>query len=561
MSGDFTGDFAMMRMHVAFLAEDVPDDVGDKIVLCLSPSATHFCIQNNILYQTDEDFFDDDDHARCVDFLVEQMCLFDQVKISVDPDIRLILKNQFFYMAGLYIRVHVLFEKIKDQTHESADDLVRRLLSKTTFGTPISSGSLFFYRWINRILWRWRVRKRKPSLKLFLFSAAKTIENFQEAIQDDFHAVSFYYGKKGIRFFCDFLKSFFHSLDKPWRLNVPVVMGQIKRSEKESLLYLVDQFMVVLQKSPVAEFIDRHVWVADAVFALAARRGLEDVCDVLLPDGVIHHDTSSRLAGPMVMAGRMMGAKSVSVNHNSFPQNDSALATKMFNLLTDLRVCPDLCDVVFSRDVLSQYFLSSRFSSQHILPMPMTDCVNQETLVPLVLHAGNSSTWTNFLPVIVETTHEFVSRVQDFVAGVAGIDNFRVEIRLRQKDELNFASLAGLIQAPAHVEITGPEVPFQHRLAVCDLLVAYYSTTVVDALRARKPVLLWGDLQRFSHFPAMTDFPTSERRAAVYGVENKDDLSAMIEAILQAHRGKPLTDVELEGILPLKAFVGLADIV
>ena len=84
---------------------------------------------------------------------------------------------------------------------------------------------------------------------------------------------------------------------------------------------------------------------------------------------------------------------------------------------------------------------------------------------------------------------------------------------------------------------------------MADLVIAVFSTTIMQALHTRKPVLLWGGTKRYEYLPARRTFPTREDRAAVYTVDRVKDLGPMIEAILDAHAGIPLTDEELEGLV------------
>ena len=72
-----------------------------------------------------------------------------------------------------------------------------------------------------------------------------------------------------------------------------------------------------------------------------------------------------------------------------------------------------------------------------------------------------------------------------------------------------------------------------------------HATTIEEALLARTPVLLWGPTERYRQLPARLDPPTADDRAAVYGVRSRDALGPMVQAILEAHAGRPLTDNEI----------------
>ena len=65
---------------------------------------------------------------------------------------------------------------------------------------------------------------------------------------------------------------------------------------------------------------------------------------------------------------------------------------------------------------------------------------------------------------------------------------------------------------------------FLDDLANADLLVSYCSTTIEEALQARRPVLMWGGTRRYSHLPARETVPSPGSRAAVYRAASEADL-------------------------------------
>lgn len=83
-------------------------------------------------------------------------------------------------------------------------------------------------------------------------------------------------------------------------------------------------------------------------------------------------------------------------------------------------------------------------------------------------------------------------------------------------------------------------------MAKTELLVSWSSTTIEEALHLRKPVLLWGGSDRYFFLPPCREFPTPQNRSTVYAPEKEEDLSQMIESVLESHSGKPLTDEELK---------------
>ena len=88
-------------------------------------------------------------------------------------------------------------------------------------------------------------------------------------------------------------------------------------------------------------------------------------------------------------------------------------------------------------------------------------------------------------------------------------------------------------------------MPFREDLLASDLLVAFRSTTIEEALHARRAVLLWGASARYRYLPARTAPPRPGDRGAVYAAATEAELAHLLPAILDHHVGRPLTDVEI----------------
>ena len=166
----------------------------------------------------------------------------------------------------------------------------------------------------------------------------------------------------------------------------------------------------------------------------------------------------------------------------------------------------------------------------------------------IILHAGNYFEWGSYLPWAYETSHDFVASLQSLVAATARIPDVRLIVRMKsnfgRKGEFDREALTELISPGPHWEIReGGE--FAADLARADLVVSAHSTTIEEALRARKPVLLWGCDQRYRHVAACPRPPDGRSRGAAYFPSSRDDLTSWIERILAAHVDRPLSDAEL----------------
>lgn len=161
-----------------------------------------------------------------------------------------------------------------------------------------------------------------------------------------------------------------------------------------------------------------------------------------------------------------------------------------------------------------------------------------------ILHAGTYKPFTAVRPFLYETADEYVQGLVALVDAVGQCRGARLAIRLRGGRECDRMALERLLPANGCWEIS--TVPaFLDDLAQSDLLVSFSSTTIEEALAGRRPVLLWGGSGRYRHVSAHTQRPQGSNRAAVYAVENADQLPAMVVAILESHQDGPLSDEEL----------------
>ncbi len=160
-----------------------------------------------------------------------------------------------------------------------------------------------------------------------------------------------------------------------------------------------------------------------------------------------------------------------------------------------------------------------------------------------ILHAGNYQNWSDFFPFVSETADEFVAGIDALTRAAAGIEDLDLVIRVRPKKEVDADVVRRIAQAD-NVTVCTTDMDFLEQLAESDLLVSYFSTTVLQALQMGKPVLLWGSTRRFHQVPARTLPPTGLHRAAVYAVDDADALRGMLTALRDHHRDAPLTPEE-----------------
>lgn len=163
-----------------------------------------------------------------------------------------------------------------------------------------------------------------------------------------------------------------------------------------------------------------------------------------------------------------------------------------------------------------------------------------------VLHAGTYKRLAGMRPWIYETSNEFVDGLRDLIGAVDDLSDTWLTIRVRPMPECDIESLRQLLPHSDCYEVK-TDGSFLDDLAEADLLVSYASTTIEEALNARRPVLLWGGSSRYRHLPAATEAPSADRRSAVYAADDAAHLGALLPAILTHHAEAPLLDEEVAG--------------
>ena len=162
-----------------------------------------------------------------------------------------------------------------------------------------------------------------------------------------------------------------------------------------------------------------------------------------------------------------------------------------------------------------------------------------------ILHAGSYKQWLSPRPWIYETPDEFIKGLSSLILATSNLKNTKLVVRIRPQSDCSLTYLQKLLPKLDHYEIKSSG-SFLDDISKADLLVSWSSTTIEESLHLRKPVLLWGGSNRYFHLPPCRKFPTPQNRSEVYAPEKEEDLTHMIESILESHAGKPLTDKELK---------------
>jgi hypothetical protein len=162
-----------------------------------------------------------------------------------------------------------------------------------------------------------------------------------------------------------------------------------------------------------------------------------------------------------------------------------------------------------------------------------------------LLLADSYATWWFTHSWAFQTSDEFLAALTQLISVVEQIPNTQLLVRAKRKTELDVAEYDMLIPASERASIKIRDVPFTMDILDSDVLVAFRSSAIEEALHARRPTLLWGGSARYRYLPARTSPPTPADRGVVYAADDVRALAALLPAILDAHAGRPLTDREL----------------
>ncbi len=267
---------------------------------------------------------------------------------------------------------------------------------------------------------------------------------------------------------------------------------------------------------------------------------------------VLGFEANSWLASALNDAAGRAGIQRVVLNHNSHPPTGSAAADSVLATLFEHRTFNPLVDKagIWSPAAMKWRDTCTTSAGKNVqcqpvkLDYPTSVDRDHKTRPFRVLHAGNYQNWSDFFPWIAETSGEYLAGMERLAKAAQVLDDVELVFRVRPKREVDAQALAARLPTQANASVCDTSQDFLDQLADCDLLVCHFSTTVEQALQMGKPVLLWGNTQRYRQFAGRETLPDAQSRSAVYAVRHEQDLPAMLAAIRDAHHGRPLTQEE-----------------
>jgi hypothetical protein len=182
------------------------------------------------------------------------------------------------------------------------------------------------------------------------------------------------------------------------------------------------------------------------------------------------------------------------------------------------------------------------------LKHPVSSRAPSSTGMRRILVADTFASWWMTNWVFMQTSNEFIDGLKRLKAAVAQLPNTELVVRLKEKPECRAHDVKHLIGTDGPIKFETRSEPFPVAAAAADLITAFFSTTLLEAIEIGRPVFLFGGTDRVRFLPARTTPPTgSNERDTVYALpqgESTGELAAFLDDILNAHAGKPLTRKE-----------------
>lgn len=187
-------------------------------------------------------------------------------------------------------------------------------------------------------------------------------------------------------------------------------------------------------------------------------------------------------------------------------------------------------------------------------PLILTEVRNRKRTGPgepfRIVHAGTPKHRGLMRPLVYETADEYVANINRLVAAVDRMTGYTLTVRFRPTEWLSEAELRALLRdSPKLTLECGGS--FADTLRQADLLVAFSSTTLEEALVSGVPVLQFDADDRYQHVPARRLPPDPGAPppgpSAAYYVSRTEDLAPALAWIRDHHLGNPEARVDFDG--------------
>ena len=150
----------------------------------------------------------------------------------------------------------------------------------------------------------------------------------------------------------------------------------------------------------------------------------------------------------------------------------------------------------------------------------------------------------SMIPYIYETSITYMKNLIAIINSINFSENTKLVIRFRASAEIDLEVLENILNKNKNIQIK-TDGNFIEDLKNADLFISHSSTTIEEALYERKPVALIGGNNCYYHLPGTKDYPTKEKRSAVYHLDN-NNIRIMLDKIIIHHFSTMLTDNEIK---------------
>jgi hypothetical protein len=392
--------------------------------------------------------------------------------------------------------------------------------------------------------------KKEKFNKLLLFTdfsyGSEHIWNTIKEQTDDYHSAVLVKTKSG---FAGFIKSLVHLYKNVNSNNRP--FGLLAIPSKNNSYNLADGIISTIDDPVVKPILQKYLKDLNQTccFLASLHENMLECLKVLKPSAIISNQVRWHRSAVLAEIAEILNIENHLLSHGSHTIPDSRIAeVEQIENANGLLFTPFSTINYFQSPQSALFAENNNTNGCHCKPVMWgyksigkSRPAEEERII---LHAGTYKTLSLPRPWVYETSNEFVEGLKSLIYATASLENVKLVIRIRTGPECSIKSLQKLLPKLDHYHLK-TDGTFLDDLSHAQLLVSFSSTTIEEALNAKKPVLLWGGTRRYFHLPAKKSIPTKNDRAAVYAPESENDLGKMIDAILDSHSDSPLTENEL----------------
>ena len=292
---------------------------------------------------------------------------------------------------------------------------------------------------------------------------------------------------------------------------------------------------------------------------------VEHTCDVFAKSKsktLISHQSKVFEGTLLSEAALKVGANSILISHGSHTYQENEFANYEHKdlargLLYSPLVTTQISQSPIANQAANKFVPQVSMKKYHPIMWGYNNFIENNDKISnerIILHAGTYKVMGN-RPWIYESSSEYLRGLILLIEAIDKLKDTKLIIRVRGMDECSVSTLSRLLPSLDTYEINA-EGSFLNDLSKADLLVSFSSTTIEEALNLRKPVGLFGGTSRYRHLPGSESSPTKNQRSAVYHLK-ENNLSTMLDSILEVHKQSPLTNDELKGYTWPKSVPGL----